>query len=179
MDISTLLTRHRGLRAALDTVARHGPPGAWIGAGAVRNVVWDALHCRSNDLAAADVDVVFLDATRPDAALDRASAERLAAVHPGLAWSVTNQARMHARHGHPAYPDLPTAIAHWPETATAVAASYRQHRFLLLAPHGLADLRHGLIRPSPAYRARPDVVAKRLETKGWLRRWPRLVTRLA
>lgn len=157
----------------LAALAAHGPPGAWIGAGFLRNAVWDALHGRRPDVAGlADLDVIFLDAACPDPTVDAAWEARLRAALP-LPWSVTNQARMHGRNGHAPYADCAEAIAHWPETATAVAARLGDG-VELLAPHGLDDLLGLILRPTPAFRDRPGVIARRASEKGWFRRWPRL-----
>ena len=39
----------RTMMLRLEDVAAHGPPGAWIGAGFLRNAVWDALTGRDPD----------------------------------------------------------------------------------------------------------------------------------
>jgi hypothetical protein len=168
------------LRAALTTLAAHGPPGAWIGAGLLRNAVWDRVS--GGDPAAlppADLDVVFHDPGDATPARDAAAEARLRAAAPGLPWSVKNQARMHARNGHAPYADLADAIAHWPETATAVAARLGPAGVEILAPHGLADLSALILRPTPAHRADPAALLARLAAKGWRARWPGLRVALA
>jgi len=163
----------RDLRRLLVAVARHGPPGAWVAAGCLRNALWDAAHGRRGTAGApADVDVVFHAPDRADAAIDAAFERHLRLALPGVDWSVTNQARMHRRNGHARYRGLADAIAHWPETATAVAARLQGGRVVLLAPLGLGDLLRLVLRPGPAFRARPDVVRARLRAKNWSRRWP-------
>jgi hypothetical protein len=164
----TMMTR-------LSTVASHGPAEAWIGAGFLRNAVWDALTGRDPDtIPAADLDVVFFDAANASSARDAAAEAKLAAAAPGLPWSVTNQARMHDRHGHAPYRDLSDALAHWPETATAIAARLGPGGVEILAPHGLADLLALIARPTPAHRARPAAMLARIAAKGWAARWPAL-----
>lgn len=159
---------------ALRLVARIGPPGAWIGAGFLRNAVWDVRHGRSPDVAGlADLDIVHFDAAALDPARDAAFEAALHAALP-LPWSVTNQARMHGRNGHAPYRDTEDALAHWPETATAVAARWRKGRVELLAPHGMEDLLGLILRPTPAFERRREVIAARAAAKGWFQRWPLL-----
>jgi len=159
---------------ALRLVAQWGPPGAWIGAGFLRNAVWDARHGRPPDVASlADLDVVHFDAAQPDSARDAAWEARLRAALP-LPWSVTNQARMHGRNGHAPYRDTDEALANWPETATAVAARWREGEVELLAPHGMGDLLGLILRPTPAFAQQREVVAARAAAKGWFQRWPLL-----
>lgn len=168
------------MMAALAAVAAHGPPGAWIGAGFLRNPVWDLLSGRDPDtVPPADLDVVFHDPADATAARDAAAEAALAAAAPGLPWSVRNQARMHARNGHASYADVADALAHWPETATAIAARLRGGAVEILAPHGLDDLCALTVRPTPAHRADPSAVLARLAAKGWQARWPGLRVMLA
>lgn len=164
----TMMTR-------LSTIASHGPAGAWIGAGFLRNAVWDALTGRDPDaIPPADLDVVFFDMVDVSAARDAAAEAKLLAAAPGLPWSVTNQARMHGRNGHAPYHDLADALAHWPETATAIAARLGPGGVEILAPHGLADLLALVARPTPAHRAHPAAMVARIAAKGWAARWPAL-----
>lgn len=159
----------------LEAVAAHGPPGAWIGAGFVRNAVWDALTCRDPDTTPlTDLDVVFFDSGDAGAARDAAARDWLSAAAPGLPWDVANQARMHARNGHAPYRSLADAIAHWPETATAVAARLGAQGVEILAPHGLDDLFALVARPTPAHRTQPAAMMARVTAKGWRVRWPAL-----
>lgn len=163
--------------ACLRAVRDLALPDAWIGAGFVRNAVWDALTNRVRDLRAHDIDVAFFDPTLTDEpqalAAERALEQSLAAVIPGLAWSVTNQARMAAVNGHPPHRDTADALAHWPETATAIAAQIDGAGTVhVLAPHGTEDLFALVIRPTPAFAAKPALWEKRCREKAWQERWP-------
>jgi len=173
--IEAILARCPGHVDALRVVALAGPVGAWIGAGFVRNAVWDSLAGRRPDARAlADIDVVHLDATRPDATRDAAFEDALRTSRPALPWSVTNQARMAARHGHAPYASVAAAISVWPETATAVAVRLAGGALQVMAPHGLDDLFALVARPSPAHAANPSVARARIAAKQWRARWPGL-----
>src|SRR3954453_13357049 len=107
-------------------VARDLQLTSWcIGAGAVRNLVWDALHGYVMPSALADVDVAYFDACASldcDAVLQA----QLTAAAPHVPWEVTNQDhghRLFERYfGHAVEPlhSLTEAVASWPEYATAV-----------------------------------------------------------
>ena len=71
----------------------------WIGAGFVRDAVWDHLHGYGQRPVSGDVDVVWFDAKSGSAADDRALEERLSQQSSAFNWSVKNQARMHQRNG--------------------------------------------------------------------------------
>lgn len=167
------------LRCALEAVRDVGPPRAWVGAGAVRDAVWDVIAGASSRDPAGDIDVVHFDAHSP-AEVDADHRARLATRLGSHCWEVTNQAVVHSWHsrrlGRPIapYPSLEAAIAEWPETATALGASIdAQGRVSLLAPLGLDDLVLGIVRPN---RRCPDRNAfrTRLATKRWRERWPHL-----
>jgi hypothetical protein len=81
---------------------------------------------------------------------------------------------MHLRNDDAPYMDARSAIARWPETATAVAARLANRRVELLAPHGVDDLVGLIVRPTPAFSARRQEVMHRVTSKNWLARWPKL-----
>ncbi len=172
-----ILAREPLRLACLRVVRDLGLPDAWIGAGFVRNAVWDALTRRAHDPRAHDVDVAFFDPLLVDEArahdAERTLERRLELALPGLRWSVTNQARMAAPNGDAPYRDTADAIAHWPETATAVAAQLdADGRIQLLAPHGLEDLLALVVRATPAFARKHEAWEKRTREKAWQARWP-------
>ena len=178
--VAAILAASPGHLDALAAAALAGPDGGWIGAGFVRNAVWDSLSGRMPDLGALDdIDLVHHDAARPDRARDLAWQGALNAARPRLPWSVTNQARMAGRNGHAPYRDLGAALAHWPETATAVAARLAAGRIEVLAPHGTADLFGLMVRPTPAHAGDASTVRARLAAKGWAEGWPGLRVAIA
>src|SRR5438093_1509680 len=77
-------------------------PDCWVGAGLVRNCVWDHLHARAVSPLPDDIDVIWYDAHAPTLDRDRALEAALHARDGTLQWSVKNQARMHGRNA-----DLP------------------------------------------------------------------------
>ncbi|MEC4595177.1 MULTISPECIES: nucleotidyltransferase family protein [Nitrospirillum] len=157
-------------------------PDCWIGAGFVRNAVWDHLHRQqaipetAGEAPDSDVDVVWFDAARSSIAVDRDLTDRLLVLAPDVPWSVKNQARMHCRNGDAPYAGCADALRHWPETATAVAVRLTPEDALeILAPFGLDDLFSRLIRPTPAFRgAKREILHQRVRGKRWLERWPLL-----
>src|SRR3954470_5728618 len=122
-DIEHLLEAQAGLHALLLHVESLGLPDSWIGAGFIRNTVWDVLHGREIDVSRLnDVDVIFFDPgdIRRERESDLEQCLRESA--PDTIWSMKNQARMHLRNGDAPYRNTFDAVAHWSETATAVGA---------------------------------------------------------
>jgi hypothetical protein len=173
--IERLLEAHADLHALLLHVASLGLPDCWIGAGFIRNTVWDVLHGREIDVSRLnDVDVIFFDPS--DIRRERESdlENRLHEISPGAIWSVKNQARMHLRNGDAPYRDTFEAVAHWAETATALAARSLDGRIDVMAPHGVKDLLNLIVRPVPAFEQKMEVYRERVLSKDWPARWPRL-----
>ena len=160
----------------LDVVRGLGLADGWIGAGFVRNAVWDHLHQRPPSPPAGDVDVIWHDCRRTDPAEDLKHEAALRAAEPAVAWSVKNQARTHTRNGDAPYASAVEAMRCWPETATAVAA--RRHGLdgcEIAAPLGLDDLLALTLRPTPRFCGeKRGIYEERLRAKRWTASWPHL-----
>jgi hypothetical protein len=174
-DIAAFLQARPRIMALLRGVAAIEIADCWIGAGLIRNAVWDHLHGFHVELiAGSDVDVVYCDLR--DTSLDRdlAIEARLFDEFPVVPWSVHNQARMSVRNGSATYRNTEDAIRDWPETATAIAARTLGDRVEVIAPHGVDDLVDLIVRPTPAFMGKMSIYRNRLASKDWALRWPRL-----
>ncbi|RVV98606.1 nucleotidyltransferase family protein [Mesobaculum littorinae] len=177
IDIAALIRADAQRWTALAAVEALGLPQGCIGAGFVRNLVWDHLHGRASDCRDADVDVLFFDPGRPSRDYEAELESRLATAVPGLSWSVRNQARMHERNGDLPYTSVADAMRFWPETATAIAVSRAGGTCRIAAPFGLHDLRGLVLRPTSSDARKVAAFRARIAAKGWLDRWPRLSVR--
>lgn len=160
----------------LDAVRGLGLPDCWIGAGFVRNAIWDHLHQRGPSAPSSDVDVIWHDPGRTDSAEDRKHEAALRAAVPSIKWSVKNQARMHIRNGDAPYGSAAEAMRYWPETATAVAVRRcGADGCEIAAPFGLDDLLDLVLRPTPRFVAgKRGMYEERLLGKRWTTAWPLL-----
>lgn len=168
------------LMPALQAVRELGLDSWCIGAGAVRNLVWDALHGFAVPSALPDIDVAYFDESCLSAERDRELQARLSMMVPGLAWEVTNQAAVHLWYesyfGHPvpAFGSLAEAVGSWPEYATAVGVSLAADGSLrVIAPHGLEDLFAIVVRHNPT-RCGVATYLRRLMQKRYAERWPKV-----
>ena len=156
----------------LRAVEEQNLPDCWIGAGFVRNSVWDAIHGRAGYVMPEDIDVIFFDPMDTMPERETAIEASLAKARPGVPWSVKNQARMHRRNDDPPYADSLDALRHWPETCTAIGARRIAGHIELLTPFGVDDLLGLIVRPTPRHRADPAIYRERGRKKNWNRRWP-------
>lgn len=148
----------------------------WIGAGFVRDAVWDRLHGYGQRPLSGDVDVVWFDSQCGDPAHDRHLEEGLRLQSPAFNWSVKNQARMHQRNGNDPYLSTENALRYWPETATAVAVRVGDTALIeVIAPYGLDDLFELRLRPTPPFEhEKLNVFRQRVAEKLWMERYPLL-----
>jgi len=174
-DIATFLRGQSCIVSLLRSVAALRIPDCWVGAGLIRNAIWDYLHgFPAEPVAESDVDVVYCDHSDESLERDLTIQMRLLDEFPNVPWSVHNQARMHERNGDAPYRNTEDAIRCWPETATAVAARILGDNVEVIAPHGIDDLVSMIVRPTPAFAHKLPIYRTRLASKDWARRWPML-----
>ncbi len=153
-------------------------PDSWVAAGCVRSLVWDHLHQRVSSPLPKDIDVIWFDKAAISAQTDLALEAKLATLCSGLngSWSVKNQARMHQRNADLPYESSADAMAHWPETATAVGVRLDQRGAIeVSAPLGLEDLFALNVRPTARFESdKYAVFLERVRSKRWLKIWPKL-----
>lgn len=161
---------------ALYTVQALQLSDGWIGAGFVRDAVWDHLHGYGQRPVSGDVDVVWFDSERGNPDHDSYLEEKLSQRFSAFDWSVKNQARMHQRNGNAPYLSTENALLYWPETATAVAVRVGGTNLIeIIAPYGLDDLFELRLRPTPPFeREQLNVFRQRVAAKRWMERYPML-----
>lgn len=171
-----LLTSDPAVSDMLAAVRSLDLPDCWIGAGFVRNHVWDHLHGYEKPTALNDIDVIYFDAGDLDEQVEKRLERDLHDRLPGYPWSVKNQRRMAGRNGDRPYRSTSHALEHWCETPTAVAIRLNDAGNIeVLAPLGLEDLFGLIVRPTPFARANPHKLAQyraRMKKKNWPRQWP-------
>ncbi len=151
-------------------------PDCWIGAGFVRNAVWDYLHHMPISSPKTDIDVIWFDSLITDTSEDQNLEAILRDKNSDFCWSVKNQARMHIRNGDRPYNSSTDALMHWPEIATAVAVRVTAEDSLeIVAPFGLSDLYELRLAPTPHFlKNKIEVFNRRVASKRWLERYPLL-----
>lgn len=149
-------------------------PDWMIGAGFLRNKVWDELHGYQKEVVdTADIDLIYFDS-------ENLSEEKEKEIDVELKkkinvnWATKNQARMHVVNKNDPYTSSEDALAHWVETATATAVKLEQGNLRLIAPWGIEDLVSLVVRPTRYFKNDLEKFYERIENKNWLKKWPKL-----
>lgn len=176
----TLVRSSLVLMRALRAARAVGAPDWLIGAGAIRDRVWDHLHGFAPVVSSRDLDLVFFDPLSLGSERERSVQREVSALAPDICWDVTNQAGVHLWYpkvfGYEVEPLTSCAdgVATWPETATAVGVRLLGHdRIEVIAPCGLEDL-FGLICRRNPRRVTPERYRRRVKSKQIAERWPRV-----
>ncbi len=145
----------------------------WIGAGFIRNKIWDHKH-NIERTPLNDIDIIYFDNKNAEKTNELRVEDHLKEMCPNLNWSVKNQARMHIRNGHSPYASCKEALCFWPETATAIAIRLNKNQEIeCIAPYGLTDLFELIVRPTPNFDR--IIHQQRVEKKNWMANWPLLI----
>ncbi len=144
----------------------------WIGAGFVRNKIWDVKHKKIRTKLN-DIDVIYFDKSSLSKEFDSQLEKKLREIDTRLPWSVKNQARMHLKNQHKEYTDCCDAISFWAETATSIAVRLNDNdQIEYIAPHGLHDLFNLIVKPTPQFNL--DTYNNRVRKKQWKEKWKNL-----
>ncbi len=172
-DVARLVESDPWMMEILRAAEELNLPNWWIGAGFLRNRIWDAM---SGNLMQKprDIDLVYFNqddtTAETDWLYDRTMKER----HPSVEWEVRNQARMHYKNDDKPYVSTEDGIAHWVETATCIAVRLVEGDLEFLWCYGMDDVLSMTARPIPMYQ-KPEyieVFRKRVAEKSWQSRWP-------
>src|SRR5438128_11134542 len=95
-ELAELVLGSAWLCAVLDAVDTIALPDAWVGAGAVRDLVWDERFGHGFDpVAIKDVDVAFFDAVDLTHVRETTAEDSLRRALRAIEWDVKDQARVH------------------------------------------------------------------------------------
>lgn len=149
-------------------------PDWYLGAGFLRNAIWDHQHQHKLATPLNDIDLVYFDAQDVSETTEQRYAAALSALVPEVCWEVKNQARMHLRHQHAPYQSCSEGIQYWVEVPTCVGVRLEPDGKLhFYTAFGLEENWSLDIKINPL-NPRPALFQQRIEEKGWLERWPKL-----
>ena len=177
-DVERLVRSDQWMMKVLTAAEELNLPDWWIGAGFLRDRIWDAIAGKRSTVSR-DVDLVYFDSGNTAAEADWEYDNYMMQRHPFAEWEVRNQARMHYKNGFDPYGSTAEGISNWVETATCVGVRVKSGKLEFLWCHGMEDVIGLVARPTERFRA-PElflIFQKRVAEKHWKERWPHLVVK--
>lgn len=173
-DILNLIKKDEWMMEVLKIAEKLDLPDWVIGAGFVRNKVWDYLHGFSNEkVDTPDVDLVYYDPKGNDEKADEELSIKIK-NKTGINFEVVNEFYAHNFNNIPPYKSTEDAISQWPETVTSLGVKLENGKLKLIAPYGIDDLINLIIRKSPKFPGTQEVIKERVKKKQWFEKWPKL-----
>jgi len=147
-------------------------PDWWIGAGFLRNKVWDYIEGIESK-PTRDVDLVYFDKEHIKDTDDWSYDSKMKNDYPFAEWEIRNQARMHYMNNFPPFASATDGISHWVETATCVGVKLKNGVLSYLFCYGTEDL-FGLTARPVSYFQNEEMIQTfydRIGKKKWLEKW--------
>ena len=145
-----------------------------IGAGFVRNCVWDHLHNYNSSTRLNDIDVCYYNSNCLDEKVDKVLEVTLENKLPGKRWSVKNQARMHRKNKCKQYENTKDATSYWPEIQTAVGVSINYNDEITIRTAYSIERLFSLMIERTSKCLSEEAFLARIKQKRWLEIWPKL-----
>jgi uncharacterized protein len=175
-----MLARNQTLTSVLARAAGWGLPGWYLVAGCLYQTVWNVVTGQPPEAGILDYDLAYFDASdlswQAEDAVIRTGQELFGGLPAPV--QIRNQARVHLwyqeKFGVPCPPHQSTeaAIDTFEATTACLGVTVRAGgRWLVYAPHGLADVFNLVVRPNPVLAPAHVYAAK---TARWRRQWPSL-----
>ncbi len=169
-DIKRMILADEWMMGVIRCAARLDLPDWMIGAGFVRNKVWDELHGykERTQSSSIDIDLIYFDTRNKEEASEKIYERELRAVMDEN-WSVKNHARISDK-----YFSCEDGLSHWPETCTAIAVKLAgRDELKIIAPYGVEDLVNLVVRRGPKFDDEREY-RDRIRRKEWEKSWPDL-----
>ncbi|MBP9836807.1 MAG: nucleotidyltransferase family protein [Candidatus Pacebacteria bacterium] len=174
-DIIELVKNDEWMMSVLKEAEKLNLPDWMIGAGFLRNKVWDYLHGFKKEISdTRDIDLIYFNDENQNEKADEELSLKMQGKL-GLEWEIVNQAYTHKWHNREEpYADSSEALSEWVETATCVAVTLKNCEPEIIAPHGLSDLVGLIVRPTLSHKNNLELFHNRVQSKNWLNKWPKL-----
>lgn len=174
-EISKLIEQDEWMMNVLRAAEKLGLPDWWIGAGFLRNKIWDYIESRASE-PTRDVDLVYFNSEDVRPERDWAYDEKMKSEYPYAEWEIRNQARMHYVNNFRPFKSTADGISHWVETATCIGVKLEVGELSYLLCYGTDDLFGLIARPTPFFNNKEmiETFYTRIQNKKWKQKWPDL-----
>jgi len=178
-DIAQLVESDEWMMKVLRAAEELNLPDWWIGAGFLRNKVWNALEGNSSH-SNTDVDLVYFNSSNFKPETDWSYDGKMEKDYPFADWEIRNQARMHTIGNYKPYTSTADGISNWIATATCTAVKLDGGKLKFLFCYGIEDLINLIARPIVKFQTPEliDTFYNHVQKKDWQKKWPHLEIKL-
>lgn len=171
-DIRFIVQSDQWMMQVLEAAESLGLPNWWIGAGFLRNKIWDTIEGVASERLG-DVDLVYFDSADIRPETDWKYDEIMHEKYPFAEWEIRNQARMHDKTNVEPYNSTEDGISNWVETATCIGVRLIRGHLSFLWCYGIEDVISVTARPTERFQTKEllPVFRQRVNEKGWRKRW--------
>ncbi len=179
-DIRRLIESDEWMMRVLHAAEVLNLPDWWIGAGFLRNKVWNSIE-GDDSHSNSDIDLVYFDSKNISPETDWSYDEKMKRDFPNIDWEIRNQARMHYVNNFKPFNSTAEGISNWVETATCTAVKLENGKLKFLFCHGIDDLVNLVARPTKRFQTAEliNTFNNRIQKKDWQKKWPHLKVELS
>ncbi len=171
-DIVTLIEKDEWMMQVLKIAEGLDLPDWVIGAGFLRNKVWDYLH-KYSEPNRTDVDLVYFDPNGNDYDADKKLSYKKK-KETDIDFEIVNQIYTHTWRNMTPNTSTAQSISTWSDTATCIGVTIKKGKVKLVTPLGIEDLVNLVVRPNPTIIDDIQNFDRRIKEKKWLEKLPRL-----
>src|SRR5258708_2461598 len=176
-EFLNIIRQDQELMSILKIAEKAHLPNWYIGAGIVRNSVWDYLHNKTEKTPIRDIDLVYFS----DEEINEDKARKYLEENlPQVEWDFKNSKHVHEwykkKKGLSREPlnSSEEDIDNWPETSTCIGLRLSGKDILIYAPYGIDDLMDMIFRRNKTGDGITEEVFNwRVEHKKIAERWPK------
>jgi len=174
-DILNIIEKDERMMKIIHIASSLNLPDWIIGAGFVRNKIWNYLSKKETEIIdAGDIDLVYFDPNGNDEKSDEKLSEEMR-NKTGIEWEIVNEYYAHKWNNLLPYKSTEDAISQWPETVTAIGITLdKNNKLKLVAPYGIDDLVNFIVRPTPIFKNKTEVIKVRVAKKKWQEKWSQI-----
>lgn len=149
-------------------------PDCFVGAGAIRNTVFDVLHHYKTRTKLNDVDVAYYDIKRHD---DKLLSKVLTEKNPNYCFEVVNQAYVHEFNDRLPAKSTSDALSYWVENVTCIGVRLEKDNSITITDpnnNALESIFNLTVKPALKDANNLSRYKKRMKEKSWQNKWPKL-----
>ncbi len=178
-ELTKIIQKDERLMEILQIARSVNLPNWYVGAGVVRNAVWDNLHGNTEKTPIRDIDLIYFSSEPID---EEAVRQQLTSALPEVEWDFKNSLNVHEWYKNKkgiertALMSSEQDIDNWPEVCSCIGVRLQDDdQLLIYAPYGIDDLMDIVFRRNAAGEGiTKEIFEWRVVHKEIQEKWPKV-----